>query len=147
MNTANLSLSHFNSESLKAFITEWQPLTIMHLEQYIWNVKQKTVSTQKVTLITTNTFWNDNTKLTILVSLMLFLSYRYRGNRGSEYKHATGCASDACLGCLAASGHGVAKVHLPLSCGPPYSSASGMVVCSLALLWGAHLVFELKVHK
>lgn len=58
-------------------------------------------------------------------------------------EHATDCASDECLVCLVASGHGVAKVHLPLFCGRLYSSASGMEVCSLALLLGAHLVFEL----
>lgn len=81
-----------------------------------------------------------------LVSLTLVLSHRL-GSRGSRYEHATGCASDGCSGYPAASGRVVAKVHLPLSCGPPYSSASGMAVCSLALLSDAHLVFELKLQR
>lgn len=51
-----------------------------------------------------------------------------------KHKHATGCAYDGHSGCRAASGHGFAKVHLPLFYGPLYSSASAMVVCSLALL-------------
>lgn len=81
-----------------------------------------------------------------LVSLTLILSHRFR-NRGSPYEHATGCASDGCSGYPAALGHVVAKVHLPLSCGRPYSSASGTAVCSLALLSNAHLVFELKLQR
>lgn len=38
-------------------------------------------------------------------------------------------------------------MHLPWFCGHLYSSASGMVACFLALLLGAHLVFELNIKK
>lgn len=132
------STSQFNHERMKAIVTKWQLLIIMHLVQYTLNVK---VNLKKNKVGWTQRAWKTTAaKWKLLVSLVLFLFHRRKGSRGSRNRHATGCAPGECSVCLAASGHGFATERQPWSCAPPCSSASGLAACFLALLSDARLV-------
>lgn len=137
------STSQFNHERMKAIVTKWQ-LLIMHLVQFTLNVK---VNLKKKGGWTQKAWKTTAAKWKLLVSLVLFLFHRRKGSRGSRNKHATGCVPGEYLACLAASGHGFARVRQPWSCGPPCSSASGLAACFLALLSDARLVFWLREQK